>query len=443
MRAVSERTRWTVYTGWSSTMQGAGAMQVSIPLPEYEYARGDNITLPCKFVPMKSPNPLIIVIWTVDAGDPSEPEIMLLTYYSTGDTDVNTLYEGRASLDLDLPNGKVDLKLNRITLQDNTMFSCRVQIPKDDKGTLSDSVRLVVLVAPSQPVCKIQGTAEYGENINLTCLSEEGSPTPAYTWEQRDVRNTPRPPAPRTTDRGGILSLYNVSIETSGYFTCTSKNKIRSASCNITLTVLPPSMKLGATAGFIGGGVALLLLLGIVICCCCYHKKKKKDEEYAMGSPEEVVLDEKEPIGNGKRDRRDDRDEEERSEAGTARRSDYDDRRIDKDDRHSDYTARRTDYDDRRSDYDDRRSDYDDRRSDYSDRRDRYEDDRRNDHRADRHRDDDRMDRRRDDDRVDRRRDDYRNEDDRYDEPYNNAEPARPKPPSLPSNKPPRVKNVD
>ena len=38
---------------------------------------------------------------------------------------------------------------------------------------------------------------------------------------------------------GGILSLYNISMDTSGYFICTSKNKIRSASCNITLKVLP------------------------------------------------------------------------------------------------------------------------------------------------------------------------------------------------------------
>lgn len=55
-------------------------------------------------------------------------------------------------------------------------------------------------VAPSTPICKIQGKAEYGQNINLTCVSEEGSPPPTYTWDNRDVRNVPRPPHPRTTD---------------------------------------------------------------------------------------------------------------------------------------------------------------------------------------------------------------------------------------------------
>ncbi|CAL8379484.1 unnamed protein product [Arctogadus glacialis] len=399
----------------------AGALKVSIPKPEYEFARGDNITLPCDFLPNGKP-PSVIIIWTVDLGGPNDPGTMILTHYSySGETDVPPLYEGRASLALDIAKGKADLKLSSITLQDNKVFSCRVQIPRDDEGTLADSARLVVLVAPSKPVCALQGKAEYGQNVNLTCLSAEGSPTPVYSWEQRDVRNTPRLRDPRTTDRGGILSLYNLSMDTSGYFTCTSKNKIRSAACNITLTVLPPSLSLGSSAGIIGGGIALLLVLALIvlICCCCKKRKQREAEKYAMATPEEGAFADKEPIGTGKR--RDSRDEEEeRSEydrrvVNDDRRVVNDDRRVD-DDRRSDHTARRSDYDDRRSDFDDRRSDYDDRRSEYSDRR------------------DDRDDRRRDD----RRRDDYRNESDRYDEPYDDAEPARPKPPSVPNNKPPR-----
>ena len=70
---------------------------------------------------------------------------MILTHYNSGQTDVPPLYEGRASLAQDIPRGKADLKLSRITLQDNKVFSCRVQIPGDDEGKLIDSVRLVVL----------------------------------------------------------------------------------------------------------------------------------------------------------------------------------------------------------------------------------------------------------------------------------------------------------
>lgn len=55
-------------------------------------------------------------------------------------------------------------------------------------------------VAPSTPICKIQGKAEYGQNINLTCVSEEGSPPPTYKWDSRDVKKMPHVPHPRTTD---------------------------------------------------------------------------------------------------------------------------------------------------------------------------------------------------------------------------------------------------
>lgn len=37
----------------------------------------------------------------------------------------------------------------------------------------------------------------------------------------------------------GILSLYNISKDTSGYYICTSRNKIRAATCNLTLAVMP------------------------------------------------------------------------------------------------------------------------------------------------------------------------------------------------------------
>lgn len=55
-------------------------------------------------------------------------------------------------------------------------------------------------MAPSAPDCKIQGTAQYGQDITLSCLSAEGSPPPTYSWERRNVQNQPVPQPPKTTD---------------------------------------------------------------------------------------------------------------------------------------------------------------------------------------------------------------------------------------------------
>ena len=52
----------------------AGALKVTIPKPEYEHARGDNITLPCNFLPKGKP-PMVIIIWTVNLGGPSDPAV--------------------------------------------------------------------------------------------------------------------------------------------------------------------------------------------------------------------------------------------------------------------------------------------------------------------------------------------------------------------------------
>lgn len=396
-------------------VSGIGGIKVIIPKPTYEYARGDNITLPCTFLP-KTPNPpLVIVTWSVLA----DPDIQIVTYYApSGVTDIKQRYENRVSVGVDVAKGTANLNLKSITLQDNEEFECRVMIPNDDEGTPAATARLVVLVAPSPPICKIQGKAEYGQNINLTCLSEEGSPPPTYKWDRRDVRNTLSPHDPRTTDKQGLLSLYNISKDTSGYYICTSQNKIRSATCNLTLSVLPPSMlgSVGSTAGIIGAVVAGLIALIIIIYCCCCRKKKKEDD-YAMGTREEEGYYDKDSVRNGE-NRRPERPEDMRSddESSVRGRSDGQDHYEDRSER--DYDRRR-DYDDRRSDYDDRRSDYDDRRSDYdrryNDRNERYDDNGRY--------DDDRRYERRDPRYDDDRR--YDDDDRRYDEPSDSRSPRR------------------
>ncbi|KAK5915563.1 hypothetical protein CesoFtcFv8_001143 [Champsocephalus esox] len=437
-----ERRMYTL-TLLSLVLSGVGAVFVSIPEKVYEFARGDNITIPCTFKP-KGPPKYVVILWSVEAAVVGAKEINIVTYYSDDNTtDIKALYEGRLSLDVDVPAGKANLKLSNIKLEDNKLFECRLLIPLDDEGTPAATTRLVVLVAPSTPICKMQGKAEYGKNVNLTCLSNEGSPTPTYTWKSQDVRSMPRVRDPRTTDKGGILSLYNISKETSGYYVCTSTNKIRSATCNITLTVMPPSMNIGSTAGIIGGVVALLIVLIIVIYCCCC-RKKKKEEEYAMGVREEEYSD-KESARNGDGRRPDGHEDPQGYDDSSVRRipverndrseerseRDYD-RRNDNEDGRSDYNDRRSDYDDRRSDYDDRRSDYDDRRDRPRDRNERYDDDPHH---------DDRRDRRSDvDDRYDDRRDRRSDVDDRYDERYDEPYDDRDRPP-VPANKPTRRQN--
>ncbi|KAL3993178.1 hypothetical protein ACER0C_010452 [Sarotherodon galilaeus] len=226
-------------------LSGVGAIEVTIPQSQYEYARGDNITLPCSFTSTVNLNtvPVAIISWTALAVEANGKDAMILTYYyPLKKTDITSSYKGRVSLDVDVLNGKANLKLSSISLADNKHFGCRVQIPGERRGKQFATTRLVVLEPPSAPVCKIQGKTEYGQNINLTCVSAEGFPPPTYSWKRYCVHNQPVPQDPSTTDKGGILSLYNISIWTSGYYVCTSQNKIHAATCKITLSVSPPKI---------------------------------------------------------------------------------------------------------------------------------------------------------------------------------------------------------
>ncbi|KAJ8405967.1 hypothetical protein AAFF_G00308550 [Aldrovandia affinis] len=276
----------------------AVGIKVTIPQKVYEVARGDNVTLPCTFEPIKADNPVVVVSWSFLSDKPGVKGTPVATYYhSVSLLDIAPGYETKVTMRKDIAGRSVDLLLTQVTLAENKVFECEVKIPNDDGGNLAATTRLVVLVAPSPPVCNIKGTPEYGNNINLTCISEEGSPTPTYSWKRHNTQNQPAPFPPKATDKNGHLSLFNVTVETSGYYVCTSVNKIRAASCNLTLAVVPPSMNIGSTAGIIGGCVAALLVIGIIVYCCCC-RKKAQPEEFAMGAKEEVEYHDKEPLDN-------------------------------------------------------------------------------------------------------------------------------------------------
>ncbi|NP_001108577.2 glycoprotein A33 (transmembrane), paralog a precursor [Danio rerio] len=424
----------------------SAAIVVDIPQKQYKVARGDNATLPCAFTPPPPAGSTTEITWKATPDVPGSPMIDIIKFNSATGMKVYKNYKGRAGLTFDLTKGKADLQLVRVTSADNRTYECHVDVQEEEDGTLSDTANLIVLVAPSTPKCTIEGKTEYFQDITLTCKSEEGTPTPTYKWQSYDVLNNPRPNPLKATDVNGVLSLYNISKDTSGFYVCTSTNEIRSAKCNLTMAVMAPSMSMASTAGIIGAAAgALVLLLVIIICCCCCRRKKNKEEEYAMGTPEDGEFTDKDPEEQDEHvrseqerpvksaDRRDVQDE--RSERSYDRRSDYDDRRdpntSQRDDRDDRYNDRRDRYDDKRDRSDDRQERYDDRRERNGDRQDRYDDRRdRNDDRRDRY--DDRYDDRRD--RYDDRRDRH---DDRYDsDRYSDRYDSRDRPPSVPPNKP-------
>ncbi|KAJ3591642.1 hypothetical protein NHX12_006774, partial [Muraenolepis orangiensis] len=95
------------------------------------------------------------------------------TYFLNSKTDISPNYEGRAQMSVDLDTQLSTLRISNVQIEDSRTFQCSVTIQGDDEGVTAATTSLLVLVAPSKPVCKIQGDAEYWNNISLSCLDPE------------------------------------------------------------------------------------------------------------------------------------------------------------------------------------------------------------------------------------------------------------------------------
>ncbi|XP_075347943.1 cell surface A33 antigen [Mycteria americana] len=250
---------------FSAILVTARALIVEAPAKEIQVARGNNVTLRCNFktdVRIASGD---IVYWRkINSVDD------VVTRYFDGLVQYGKGYENRIQFSGDVNKGDISITINAVTMEDNGTYACNVRL-RNDPPRQTATLALLVLVAPSKPECKILGSAEYGQTINLTCISHEGSPKPRYTWQSFNVQNEPR--VLQTTE-GEQITLKNISADTSGFYICTSTNVVGKEFCNMTVSVVPPSMNIALYAGIIGGAVAAIIVIGILAYCCCCRADK-------------------------------------------------------------------------------------------------------------------------------------------------------------------------
>ncbi|CAN2387769.1 Immunoglobulin V-set domain [Pristimantis euphronides] len=258
-----------------------GAITVETPQKVVEAGRGQNATLPCRYQTTAQDMSTGIVNWKRKTAN----EVIA---YLAGQIQTYVPYKDRVQFIGSVTANDASIRIGQLRMEDNGTYQCNVIIASDFDGTSLSYMDLIVLVSPSKPICGIVGTAEYGQVIKITCNSEEGSPSPQYSWKSFTSQDVERQlPQTAVIDKGE-LTLKNISMETSGFFICTSTNKIGTQSCNITLSVMPPSMNIALYAGVIGGSLAGIIVIGIIAyCCCCRNKEDKEDYEMADREEEE------------------------------------------------------------------------------------------------------------------------------------------------------------
>ncbi|XP_065531737.1 LOW QUALITY PROTEIN: cell surface A33 antigen [Lathamus discolor] len=255
---------------FSAVLVTAHALTVEAPAKETQVARGNNVTLRCQFKTEASIDSGDIVVWRkLNSVDD------VVTRYFDGLVQYGKGYENRIQFSGDVNAGDVSITISTVTMADNGTYVCSVRLRNDPPRQIT-TLALFVLVAPSKPECKVLGTAEYGQTINLTCNSREGSPKPRYTWQSFNEQKEPRE---LQTTEGEQVTLKNISADTSGFYICTSTNSVGKEFCNTTVSVMPPSMNIALYAGIIGGAVAAVTVISILVYCCCCQTEKEKDYE--------------------------------------------------------------------------------------------------------------------------------------------------------------------
>nr|XP_044993651.1 cell surface A33 antigen [Jaculus jaculus] len=278
---------WTALWTLCSVWLAIDAISVETPQGVLRAARGKSVTLPCTYQTSASDRDGFIQ-W--DKLLRSHSEKVVTWTFSKKSYIYGNLYENRVNISDNAEQSDASITIGQLTMDDNGTYECSVSLMSDLEGTSRSRVRLLVLVPPSKPDCGVEGETVIGNNIQLTCQSAEGSPSPQYSWKSYNIQNQERPliqpgVGGSTQVLGQSIFLKNISTDTSGYYICTSSNEMGTEFCNITVAVRPPSMNIALYAGIAGGVVAALIIIGIIIYCCCCRGKDDGAEDKESARP--------------------------------------------------------------------------------------------------------------------------------------------------------------
>ncbi|XP_056612546.1 immunoglobulin superfamily member 11 isoform X2 [Triplophysa dalaica] len=269
------------------------ALEVTVSQSSVQVARGQAVILPCTFTTSAALNNLYIIWMVTPLANANQPEQVII--YQGGQVfSLANHMNGRVGFVSTMPSTSASIFINNTQLSDTGTYQCLVNNLPDRGGRNIGVIGLTVLVPPSTPSCGIQGSLDVGSDVMLLCSSEEGIPTPTYSWEK--LETVPKLPHNAMQDQmQGRVTLRNISSSLSGLYQCTASNAIGKSTCVINLQVITPQPQ---RVGLIAGTIATAVL-SVIICCLLvlltlfYWRNKKNYEEDEI--PNEIREDDLPP----------------------------------------------------------------------------------------------------------------------------------------------------
>ncbi|XP_072849906.1 immunoglobulin superfamily member 11 isoform X4 [Pogona vitticeps] len=267
-------------------------LEVFMNARSVEVARGQTAILPCTFTTSASFTNLNVIWMVTPLSNANQPEQVII--YQGGQIfDGAPQFYGRVGFAMTMPTTSASIFINNTQLSDTGTYQCLVNNPPDRGGRNIGVIGLNVLVPPSAPICRIQGSLNIGSDITLNCNSEEGIPRPTYHWEKLD--SAPKLPPTATQDQvQGTVVLRNISTVSSGRYQCVASNVIGSSTCSLEVQVIAPHPRsIGLIAGAAAAGAVVLIICILLVAVTLFYWKNKHKEEEEEEIPNEIRWKEK------------------------------------------------------------------------------------------------------------------------------------------------------
>ncbi|KAB0341801.1 hypothetical protein FD754_018727 [Muntiacus muntjak] len=263
-----ERTlEWVVISSSRESSQPRGqnciscqvnGVQVTIPDSFVNVTVGSDVTLICTYTTTVASLNKLSIQWTFFHKEESQP---VSIYYSEGGQ-ATAIGKFKDRIVGSNTSGNASITISHMQPEDSGIYVCDVNNPPDFYGKNQGTISVSVLVKPSKPLCSIQGIAETGHPISLTCLSVLGTPSPVYYWYKLEGRNIV-PVKENFNPATGILFIGNLTSFEQGYYQCTAINILGNSSCEIDLTTSYPGTGI-IVGAFVGTLIGVIIIISVV-----------------------------------------------------------------------------------------------------------------------------------------------------------------------------------
>nr|KAF6493208.1 V-set and immunoglobulin domain containing 1 [Molossus molossus] len=223
---------WKVFLILNSLAGQVILVQVTIPNRVVNVTVGSNVTLVCTYTSTVTSRDNLSIQWSLHNNKESQP---ITIYYSEGGQAASI---GRFKDRIEVSNEPDNASITIFHMQpeDSGTYTCDVNNPPDFDGNNQGILTVNVLVKPSKPFCSIQGIAETGRPISLSCHSMLGTPSPVYYWYKLEGRDI-IPVENNVNPANGTLVIGNLTNFEQGYYQCIAINILGNSSCELDLTV--------------------------------------------------------------------------------------------------------------------------------------------------------------------------------------------------------------